>query len=110
MKFFSQQVLFFINTLKNSNLLPSVQEMLKDTDDDFLQRKKLKMQWKYAHKFGALQWDYILELATLSKSEKLPPVVQKMYEHVSCVRKKQLLNYRNFNYQIISENEFICNE
>ncbi|XP_033757407.1 putative dimethylaniline monooxygenase [N-oxide-forming] 6 [Pecten maximus] len=91
--------------LENPSVLPSVEDMIKDSDEDFRQkREKYNLTEKQAHFLGIgdLQWRYNEELASLCGFQKLPTVFHGLAIDVAQQRTTNFLNFRKRNYRINS--------
>lgn len=105
---FQQQVLFFLKVLDGSIILPCKKEMEKETEKDFEYRKSLGMPLHHAHVMGSLQWIYDKEISSKGKFPPIKPIISKLYNHVGECREKNFVTYKNNNFLIIDDDNFIC--
>ncbi|XP_033755055.1 LOW QUALITY PROTEIN: flavin-containing monooxygenase FMO GS-OX5-like [Pecten maximus] len=104
---FHNQVLFVIATLDGSMTLPGREEMDADTDKDFRNRLERGMPERHAHHMGTLQWRYNDEIADLAGFERIPPVVEELYDTVHVTRVKDIVHYKSLNYQLTGPNTYV---
>lgn len=97
---FHNQVLFAMAALDGSMKLPSSEEMTDDTKEDFQKRMSQGMPKRYAHTMGPLQWRYNDEIADLAGFERIPVVVEELYDNVHLTRVKDIVHYKRMNYEL----------
>ncbi|XP_068215073.1 uncharacterized protein [Palaemon carinicauda] len=98
---FDFQVQFFLRSVRGLIHLPSKREMDEHTHKELEEKCNDGKPVKYFHKFGSLQWVYNNELACLGGISPLPPVVEKIYEAVSNLRRTHLMEYKTSSYKIL---------
>ncbi|XP_048745451.1 uncharacterized protein LOC125658271 [Ostrea edulis] len=103
---FDVQIRFFLSSLSGKFRLPSKEDMLLDTEQDFQSRLSQGLLVRYAHVLGTRQWGYNDELADLAGVELIPRVVQNLYDYVHETRVKDIVRYKNRNYEIIDSERF----
>ncbi|KAK3086070.1 hypothetical protein FSP39_013045 [Pinctada imbricata] len=103
---FEMQVKFFVATLDGTFKLPSKEKMLEDTEIDFKTRQEQGLPRRYAHTMGTRQWSYNDELADLANIERIPKVVQNLYDGVHVMRVKDIANYKKINYELIDSETY----
>lgn len=104
---FHVQVKFVLSTLDGSLKLPSKEEMDQDTKADFEKRLSKGLPSRHAHHMGSRQWDYNDDLLSLGQFNSLPNVVHKLYDHIHNVRIKDLIGYKNDNYDIVDSDTYL---
>ncbi|OWF48027.1 flavin-containing monooxygenase FMO GS-OX5-like [Mizuhopecten yessoensis] len=104
---FHNQVLFVIAALDGTMTLPSRENMDEDTAKDFSSRLKRGMPERYAHTMGTMQWRYNDEIADLAGFERIPPVVEELYDTVHITRVKDIVHYKSVNYKLTGPNTYI---
>ncbi|XP_023224548.1 flavin-containing monooxygenase FMO GS-OX-like 4 isoform X1 [Centruroides sculpturatus] len=107
---FHQQIIFFLKVLDGSIILPSKEDMKKDTEKDFEYRKSLGMPIRHSHLMGSLQWMYDKEISSMGKFSPIKPVVVELYNYVGKCREKNLMTYKNDNYCILDGHHFVQKE
>lgn len=105
---FDMQVKFAIAVIDGSMKLPSVEEMLKDIDEDFKKRLSDGLPVHYAHTMGPRQWRYNDDLADMAKVNRLSKAVEQLYDHVHETRCKDIARYKTINYQMDVQNGVFC--
>ncbi|XP_060066421.1 uncharacterized protein LOC132546720 [Ylistrum balloti] len=103
---FHNQVLFVISALDGTMNLPDCEEMEADTAKDFHSRLERGMPERYAHHMGTLQWRYNDEIADLAGFERIPPVVEELYDTVHITRVKDIVHYKSVNYKLTGPNTY----
>ncbi|KAK8725296.1 hypothetical protein OTU49_010801 [Cherax quadricarinatus] len=103
---FDFQVQFFLKTVSGAVALPSKREMDDDIQNDFKDLCSKDLPVRYFHKLAALQWSYNNDLARMGNIPPLPQVIQKLYETVSCMRKSNLMFYKEACFIITGQDSF----
>ncbi|XP_061166322.1 uncharacterized protein LOC133175230 [Saccostrea echinata] len=103
---FDVQVRFFLSSLSGKIKLPSGEEMKQDMECDFERRLALGFPPRYAHVLGPRQWEYNDELAELAGVELIPRVVQNLYDYVHETRVKDIVHYKDNNYELVDSERF----
>ena len=107
---FHCQTHMITSVLIGQTVLPLQEEMEQDIKDDFEWRiKVLGFKPKWAHFMGGLQWRYNDELCEVSKSEKVKPCVENLYNFVSTRRKNNLMTYKKESYKLTGDNSWEIN-
>ena len=88
--------------------LPSEEEMLKDSEDDFQARLKEGLKPRYAHYMGDIdrQWKYNEDLAKMGGFEKLPPVLEYLWDDVMDERYMNITHTTEYNYEITGTDSY----
>ncbi|XP_046385336.1 flavin-containing monooxygenase FMO GS-OX4-like isoform X2 [Ischnura elegans] len=103
---FDYQVQFFIKTLDLPVILPSKEEMEKDSAEDLKKRIDLGMPSRYAHKLDYMQWEYFEYLAKSADIPKPPVLLRKIYEDVRKTIKTDVMNFKTYRYEIVDNANF----
>lgn len=104
---FDLQARFFLKTLSGETVLPSKEEMLRDTKKEKEFRDKLGMKKNQFHMMGPLQGDYYSDLAKMGDLERLPAVMTKLHNEASDRQLSDIRNFRQDNYRIVDEENFV---
>ncbi|RZF34044.1 hypothetical protein LSTR_LSTR013753 [Laodelphax striatellus] len=105
---FEFQVLSFISVIKGKTKLPSRQEMLDDLTNEIEKRKFNGDATRYYHRMGITNMrKYMGNLSYVFNVDPLPEVIFKIYEKTTERRKTSLLAYREDNYRITDDNNFL---
>ncbi|XP_053667834.1 senecionine N-oxygenase-like [Anopheles marshallii] len=101
------QARFCMTFFSGQKPLPSKQEMLDAWQQDQDERKVRGLTGKLTHMLaGDLQQRYYDDVAHIAGIESLKPVLAKM--HADCINSKnEDVNFRNFDYHIIDDENFI---
>ena len=100
------QVRYLKQVLTGLSTLPSVTVMLQDTAQYAQQRLTAGAPARHLHKMGDLQWTYHENLTNAENLTKLRPVIEKLYRHVTCTRKSNLMTYKTRHYNLVSDTTF----
>lgn len=66
-------------------------------------------QVRHINKLKDRQWAYYDEIAAAANVPSFPPVVRKIFDHVSEMRNLNMTTYKNYKYRIIdNENFSVC--
>jgi hypothetical protein len=103
---FDIQVRFFLASLTGNVKLPSKEAMLLDTEADFQRRLAEGLPARHAHVLGPRQWEYHSELADMAGVDRLPAVVQKLFDYVLECRYKNIVDFKKTNYTILNSEIF----
>ena len=105
--YFDLQVRWILSVWSGEKqLLSSTAEMVAASDLDYHERLEKGLPPHHAHCLGPLQWDFYRELAEMSGSEPLDPVLQMLYEETRMGRTTDLTNYKNVEFKIISRDKW----
>ena len=100
-----------MKTLRKEAVLPSKEEMRRDTEEDLLYRKQMGLSEKYAHKMiGKLFYQYTDKLAKMADIEPLSVVFRRLYADLSVMRKQDLAGYKNIDIEIVSNDVYVIKD
>lgn len=99
--YMDMQVRFILSVWLGNFRLPCQEQMERDSEDSFQKRLKLGLSKRKAHYLGPHQWGYMQELAELGGLEGLDPVLEKLYEANGAERLRDLVNYKDVEYEIL---------
>ena len=105
---FDLQVRCFVKSLTGEIVLPSRDEMYADTCQELQAKLEAGVPRKHFHKMGADQWDYNRSLCQLARLPLLPLRVEKLYNDVHDFRRKNLVTYKQNNYELNSTTGEFC--
>ena len=104
---FDMQIRFFLATLDGSFKLPSREKMLEEEENEFQGRCVEGLPARKAHNFpGARQWAYNNDLADLANTDRIPQVIEFLYDDVLELRKKDIVGYKRFNYKLLDSETY----
>lgn len=104
---FYVQVLLVLKILDGSLNLPSKEEMDADTEAEFQMRLAEGLPRRFAHTMGDRQWAYNDEIARMVGCAPIPKAVQNLYNEIHSIRRKNLVGYKENNYQLVDEENFL---
>lgn len=90
--------------------LPSIENMLADSEADFQSRLKEGKPPSFAHYMGDIdrQFRYNEDLAKMGGFDPLPPVLEMMWDDVMDERYMNLPNCNTFDYEITGPKSYRC--
>lgn len=100
--YFELQVKWVLAVWSGARHLPSTADMLKDAEDVLQELLARGVPLHRAHFLGQAQWTFYHELATLSGTEPLNPVLEHLYAHSAAVMARDLQGYKEREYAIVS--------
>jgi len=101
--FFDVQVRYFCSHLAGNFALPPDMDAYTAAEKA-RRRAEEGVEEKHFHKFGGYQWGYLRDLAEESGVTPLPKQFEDLYELVWNRRRKNLVGYKNDNFEWSSEN------
>ncbi|KAK3082703.1 hypothetical protein FSP39_003185 [Pinctada imbricata] len=104
--FLHQTAKFAVRVIDGRIKLPSEQEMVEESADDYKSRIQEGFKPKYAHFVLHHMWDLDKELSKLGQFEHLPPVLEKLLEDILDERKMNITHAHELNYQITGSNSY----
>ncbi|XP_053485031.1 uncharacterized protein zgc:77439 isoform X1 [Ictalurus furcatus] len=104
---FHMQSQFAISVLDGSFSLPSREEMEKDIELDMAARRARGVATRHILKLDSEQWAYNDHLAHLGGFQPLPRYWSNLYESNKVFRAQDMLNYKTYNYNVLSETEWM---
>ena len=104
---FHLQAHYVANILSGKETLPSQSEMETDTNNEFEERQNSGQSEKHYHILGERMWRYFDTISALSSCDPIPSVIQRLYDEVKYHRNTNLLHYREANFSIVNEEEFV---
>ena len=99
--YFNAQVQFLLSVWLGTTKLPSKQEMDRESEERFQRLLKLGLSKRKVHYLGSDQWDYANELASIGGFTPYDPVIEDLYEENGEERLRDLVHYREVNYEIV---------
>lgn len=104
---FHCQVLFVLSVLDGSYMLPTEAEMNSAVEEAYKSCMSRGISLRHFHTLDQLQWEYNDDLACLGKFNPLPAYTRSIYVAVKKSMAKDFLGYKNINYRIISDGEWL---
>lgn len=104
---FDLQVRFFVKTLQGEVLLPSKEEMERDTEREMEMRRERGLKKKQFHMMGEMQGDYYRQLAEQADLQPLPPVFASLHNYSSQRQIDNLVSFRDDVYKLIDSKTFL---
>ena len=107
--YFDIQVRFVLSMLTGRAQLPSTNEMIQESEEDYKWRREQGMPHDHAHRMDAIQFDFYQELAQLGGIEPLDTVYELLYYATRRDRKEDFINFKKYNYTVKRESgELVC--
>lgn len=104
---FSMQARWILNVLDGTTKLPSEEDMLKDSEEEFQNSLQAGIPEKYFHRFDkGSNLDYFKVLSRVGRVTPIKTVLEKMFLKVKKERDQNLLSYRDKEYVIKNDKEF----
>nr|XP_012216802.1 PREDICTED: flavin-containing monooxygenase FMO GS-OX-like 3 [Linepithema humile]XP_012216803.1 PREDICTED: flavin-containing monooxygenase FMO GS-OX-like 3 [Linepithema humile] len=103
---FHIQAQYILGILEDRIKLPSPQQMREEYE---MEKKSLLDQGillRHINKLKDRQWAYYDEIAAAANVPSFPPVVKKIFDHVSEMRDIDFTIYKNYQYRIIDKENF----
>ncbi|XP_076243299.1 uncharacterized protein LOC143184733 [Calliopsis andreniformis] len=104
---FHLQAQYILGILEGHVKLPSSEQMRKEYEAE---KKALLDQGIPLRHIGRLkerQWEYYDEIAAAANIPSLPPVIRKIYDYTNEMRELDFTTYKNLQYRIIDDENFI---
>ncbi|UYV84884.1 hypothetical protein LAZ67_X003868 [Cordylochernes scorpioides] len=97
--FFYQQIKFFLSAIEEKMILPQESEMLQDIDDNINYLLNSGLPEHHAHKMPSpILWEYDDDISKMASIKPISQKVRELYEITSALRKKNLLSYKDHNF------------
>ncbi|MGH0170141.1 UNVERIFIED_CONTAM: hypothetical protein FKN15_058214 [Acipenser sinensis] len=103
---FHCQTQFALSVLDGSFTLPSREEMDREVDTETRRLLDSSVPLRHVLRLDAEQWDYNDQLAALGNFPALPPYWRSLYQANKEFRATDLLNYKRYNYQVLSDTDW----
>jgi hypothetical protein len=85
--------------------------MENEAQNDLLLRKSMGISERHAHSmFMPLLWQYSDKLAQMAHIMPVKPSIKKLFDHLFGLRKLDITGYKDLNFQIISDEQFITKQ
>ncbi|XP_017090330.2 senecionine N-oxygenase [Drosophila bipectinata] len=101
------QARFILSYYKGSNVLPSKEEMQKDTQEKMEKLWSAGYRRRHAHMLGPKQIDYFTDLANTAGIKNLKPVMTKLHNESSKCFNENLLYFREDNFKLLNDEDFV---
>ncbi|XP_061103328.1 uncharacterized protein LOC133132141 isoform X1 [Conger conger] len=103
---FHTQVQFALAVLEGAVALPSRADMEAEIQREMDRKLSEGVELRHLLKMEWAQWEYYRTLSRLGGFPPPPPVTQSLYEEVWRQRQRHPQNYRQLNYQLISDTQW----
>ncbi|XP_041093415.1 flavin-containing monooxygenase FMO GS-OX-like 4 [Polyodon spathula] len=103
---FHCQTQFALSVLDGSFTLPSREQMDREVDTEIRRLLDSGVPLRHVLKLDAEQWDYNDHLAALGNFPALPPYWRSLYQANKEFRATDLLNYKRYSYQVLSDTDW----
>lgn len=103
---FHIQAQYLLGVLEGRIKLPSPEQMRKEYEAEKKALLDQGIPLRHIIKLKDRQWAYYDEIAEAAKIPSFPPVVRKIFDHVSDMRDLDFTTYKNHQYRIIDSNTF----
>lgn len=104
---FHIQAQYILAVLDGSIKLPSSDEMREEYEAEKKALLSQGIPLRHIAKLKERQWAYYDEIAAAANVPSFPPVVRKIFDHVMEVREQDFTAYKNHQYRIIDNDNFI---
>ncbi|XP_066152347.1 senecionine N-oxygenase-like [Euwallacea fornicatus] len=101
------QARYYCKYLEGSMSLPSAEEMRRDTQQDLEKRRADGYTNPQLHMMGPYQESYYNGLAQEADTTSIPPVLIKIRDISVQRRSNDLMNFREDQYRILDDNNFV---
>lgn len=81
--------------------------MLTDMDREIKERELRGIPMRKGHMLGDLQEQYYNDLSKTADIENLKPFIMKLYNENQKNNQASYLNFRNKNYRVLNDEEFV---
>ena len=89
-------------------MLPSIEEMERDTQQDMSLRKSMGLSERHFHKMVTnLFIDYSDKLATIANIKPFTPVFRQLHKDLEVFRNQDLVRYKDMNFKILSDTQYV---
>ena len=107
---YEQQARFFMKHLLKEFQLPSTQDMILDSEQDFQERLSLGIPERHAHKMAKSQmlWNYEERLVKMARLPSTKPVVKSLFNSLPVFRRDHAKEYKNWDFEILTDTEYRC--
>lgn len=104
---YHQQMLYFLKIQLNQYKLPTKDEMIKDTEEDYQKRLSEGMRPKDRHELKVdLMSKYLDKITNEAQLKPLKKVIIKLHRDLYAVRLADITGYKRFNYRLISDDDY----
>uniref|UniRef100_A0A0B6Y0T3 Flavin-containing monooxygenase n=1 Tax=Arion vulgaris TaxID=1028688 RepID=A0A0B6Y0T3_9EUPU len=97
---FDVQARFFRSILDGTLILPSEEDMNRDTEEDYRSRLEAGMPHRHAHFLDEKQYSYNDELADMAKTTRLPEHFKQLCRLTRKLRQTNLMGYKKVNFEL----------
>ena len=98
---FDLQMKLISSVFTGSIQLPEKEAMLEDEEVDFKERLQKGLTTRDAHKLADQQWEYYRMIAKLGKFKEHELIIEKIYDHNSFMRRKDVIAYKHYKCEIL---------
>ncbi|XP_029661261.1 flavin-containing monooxygenase FMO GS-OX3-like [Formica exsecta] len=103
---FHIQAQYILAVLEGRIQLPSPQRMREEYEIEKKSLLEQGIQLRHINKLKDRQWAYYDEIAAAANVPSFPPVIRKIFDHVSDMRDINFTTYKNYQYCIIDNENF----
>ncbi|XP_076303151.1 uncharacterized protein LOC143221650, partial [Lasioglossum baleicum] len=104
---FHIQAQYILNIIEGHIKLPSAEKMREEYEGEKKALLDRGIQLRHINKLKERQWAYYDELAAAAGIPSFPPVIRKIYDHSNQMRELDLTSYKNYQYRIIDDENFV---
>ncbi|XP_015434732.1 PREDICTED: flavin-containing monooxygenase FMO GS-OX-like 3 [Dufourea novaeangliae] len=104
---FHIQAQYILGILEARIKLPSTEQMYEEYETEKKTLLDQGIPLRHIIKLKERQWAYYDELAACANVPSLPPVIKKIYDHVNQMRELDFTTYKNYQYHIIDDENFV---
>ncbi|XP_029043037.1 flavin-containing monooxygenase FMO GS-OX-like 3 [Osmia bicornis bicornis] len=104
---FHLQAQYILGILEGRVQLPSSEQMRREYEAEKKALLDQGIPLRHINKLMGRQWAYYDEIAAAANIPGFPPVIKKIYDHVSQMRELDITIYKNYQYRIIDDENFV---
>ncbi|XP_076647845.1 uncharacterized protein LOC143356225 [Halictus rubicundus] len=104
---FHLQAQYILGILEGRVHLPSPEQMREEYQAEKTALINQGIPLRHIIKLKERQWAYYDEIAKSVNVPSLPPVIRKIYDHCNQMREKDFTTYKNQQYRIIDDENFV---
>ncbi|XP_054014547.1 uncharacterized protein LOC128895721 isoform X1 [Hylaeus anthracinus] len=104
---FHLQAQYILGILEGHIKLPSSEQMREEYEAEKKALLDQGIALRHIIKLKERQWAYYDEIAAIANVPSFPPVIKKIYNHANQMRELDFTTYKNLQYRIIDDQNFV---
>ncbi|XP_017888392.1 flavin-containing monooxygenase FMO GS-OX3-like isoform X1 [Ceratina calcarata] len=105
---FHIQAQYILAILEGFIKLPSAKQMREASEAEKRDLLNQGIPLRHITKLKERQWAYYDEMAKAANVRGFPPVIKKIYDHSNAMRELDFTTYKNYQYRIIDDENFVA--